>query len=57
MKTFADKLFDIYTAKILDIVGIAGTAGPGIVAVPLLGLGLGAGLMFLTSFVPTTPGL
>jgi len=51
MVKFADKLFEIYVAKVFEILGIAGTAGSGIVLVPLLGFGLGAGLMFLQSFV------
>lgn len=56
-KGFADKIYDIYLAKTLDIVAIAGTAGSGIVAVPLIGLGIGVGLLFFQSFVPVAPGM
>jgi hypothetical protein len=50
--SLADKVFDIYVAQVFDILGIAGTTGIGIVLIPLLGFGLGTGLMFLQSFFP-----
>lgn len=50
---FSEKLFDVYIANVFEILSIAGTAGAGIVLIPLLGFGLGTGLMFLQSFFPT----
>lgn len=51
MKALKDKLFDLYTEQVFEIIGIAGTAGTGIILIPLLGFGLGAGVMFLQGFV------
>jgi len=52
MTKFADKLFDIYVAQVFDILSIAGTAGTGVVLVPILGMLMGVGVMFLQSFFP-----
>jgi len=51
MIPFAEKLYDIYVQQVVEIVSIAGTAGSGIVLIPLLGLGLGVGVMFMQSYV------
>ena len=47
MTMMSEKLYNIYYQEVMDIVGIAGTAGTGTLLVPILGLGLGVGAMFL----------
>lgn len=51
MIKFGDLLLNFYVQQVFDVMGIVGVGGGGMVLVPLLGFGLGAGLMFLTSFV------
>ena len=47
MTPFADKMFDRYVEVVFGYLSIAGTTGLGIILIPLLGLGIGTGLMFL----------
>lgn len=52
MTPVADKLFDIYLKEVLEIVGVTVPTSIGLIAVPLIGAGLGVGVMFLSSWVP-----
>jgi len=47
----AEKLYDLYVEEVVDIVAIAGSAGSGVILIPILGFLFGIGMMFLQSFV------
>lgn len=51
MAYMADKLYDIYFAEILEIIGISSATTLGVITVPLIGIGLGTGLLFLQAYV------
>lgn len=51
METAVSKIYAHYLEKGLGIAGVSGAGILGSVGLPLLGLGLGAGLLFLQAFV------
>lgn len=56
MTTLADKLFDIYLWRILDILFIAVGGVISFVSLPVMGIGLGVGLLFAQAYMPTLLG-
>lgn len=54
--TVASKLEEILLNQALEIAAISSLTGVGLIVVPLLGVGIAIGLMFLQSFFPTAGG-
>lgn len=56
MTSVASKLFDIILIEVFEIVGIVTGGVIGILGLPLLGIGLGIGLLFLQAYMPSWLG-
>lgn len=52
MESFADKVFTIYFNEVMDIIYIAVAGSVSMVIPPLVGIGLGVGLLFAQAYLP-----